>query len=597
MKWSVLSKVKSKKNVSQDFVGQNAKVESSGEIIKILLENRGLKAKKEIADFLTPASPENLTAKDIDINVVDLKKAIARIRSSIKKEEPIVVYGDYDADGICATAIMWETLRNLGAQVMPFIPLREKEGYGLSKEGIDTITHDPRYKIQDTNKETRKQKQGLIITVDSGIVAHKAVEYAKAKGLDVIILDHHEKPQKLPRAFTIVHTLQLCASGVAFFVSTILKKNDSLKESFFNNLLELAAIATVTDLVPLIGPNRSIVKYGLELLNKTTRPGLRALFEVAGIEKVGTYEIGFMIGPRLNASGRIENALTALRLLCTRDSNKARELATLLNSTNRDRQLMLEEQTLNALNSYERRATSHERIIIVEHESYHQGVIGLIAGRLVEKYYLPAIVIAKGETLSKASARSISGFNIIEAIRQTDELLINAGGHPMAAGFTIETNKISEFKTQISELAAKKISPEMLQKTLRIDCELSLQEINMDLYKDLARLAPFGLGNPEPVFCSQVTVQSFRTVGAEGKHLKLTVAVSLSLITGSSPVASDKFTSDNVVFDAIAFNMGHLASNLKIGQEIELAYNLDLNIFNGSQTLQLKVKDIKIPEV
>ncbi len=499
-------------------------------ILEILLKNRGLKTAKEQKEFLNPKPPQ------IKLN---LKKTIDRIKKAVKNNEPIIVYGDYDADGICATAIMWEALHDLGANVLPYIPEREKESYGLTIPGIKNL--DPQTK--------------LIITVDNGITADKAVAYAKKKGMDVIILDHHEKPKKLPKAYAIVYTPKLCASGIAYFVAEALGKD----------CLELAAIATITDLMPLLKENRSIVKYGLEVLNKTTRPGLRALLDVAGITKVGTYEVGYMIGPRLNASGRIDSALVALRLLCTKNYDKAKELAERLNTINKERQTLLEEQTIHAISQ-----KSDGKIILIEHESYHQGIIGLVAGKLVEKYYRPAIVIARGEKLSKGSARSVAGFNIIEAIRTTQELLIDAGGHPMAAGFTIETGRISDFRFRISDYAQKKITDEMLARRQRVDLEINLDQVNLDLYDQIQRIAPFGMGNPEPVFKSMGTVQNIRTVGAEGKHLKLVV--------------------DG--FDAIGFSQGALASKLKAGQKISLAYSLDLNSFNGKTSLQLKVKDL-----
>lgn len=478
-----------------------------------------------------------------------LPKAKARIKRAIKKGESIVVYGDYDADGICATAIMWETIRDLGGKVMPFIPQREKEGYGLSIEGIDEIS-DCR----------------LLITVDSGIVANKAVDYAKKKKLDVVVIDHHEKPKKLPKATVIVHTTKLCASGMAYILS---QKLGGRKD-----LLELAAIATVSDLMPLLGWNRTIVKRGLEMLSRTNRPGLRALFNVAGIEKVGTYEIGFIIGPRLNASGRIESALTALRMLCTKDFNKALEWARLLNETNRTRQEMTEEMTLHAIRTTDHSILTADRIIIIDHESYHQGVIGLVAGKLVEKYYLPTIVISRGEAISKASARSIGGFNIIAAIREFENLLINAGGHPMAAGFTIETKMIPDFRKKIVKLANQQISADLLERTLKVDMEIDLDKITMDLYKKISQMEPFGIGNPEPVFASSAIVQNIRTVGQEGKHLKLVVSG----------------------FDAIAFGQGNLAARLKVGDSIRIAYSIVLDTFNGNHKLQLKIKDILLAD-
>lgn len=517
--------------------------EKTGDIVETLLKNRDIKNREE---FLNPTNPASLTPSSVGIDPKQVKKAISRINTAIKNKESIVVYGDYDADGMCSTAIVWETLKDLGAKIMPFIPLREKEGYGLSIDGIDSILADQKY---DNPK--------LIISVDSGIVANEAVDYAKSKNIDVIILDHHEKPEKVPSAYAIVHTTELCAAGISYIFC----------KEIGSPPLELASIATVTDLMPLIGPNRSIVKYGLKELNQTTRPGLRALFDLADIEKVGTYEIGYMIGPRLNASGRIESALTGLRLLCTTIKEKAMEYAKDLDRINRDRQTMLEEQVQHAMLLT---ITNTERIIIAEHESYHQGVIGLIAGKLTEKYYLPSIVIAKGETISKASARSISGFNIIEAIRGGEKLLINAGGHPMAAGFSIENLQIETFKNLITKVASEKITGEMLERTLKVDMRLNIKHLTLNLYEEIQQMAPFGIGNPEPVFASEVTIQDIRTVGAEGKHLKLKL--------------------EN--FDAIAFGKGDIARDLKIGNKVKIAYTLDLNTWNNRQNLQLKIKDI-----
>jgi len=531
MKWRILSK--------------------GGDVLETLLINRGIKTKKAREEFLNPPSPKFK---------LDLSHAYALVRSVIKNKEKIVVYGDYDADGICATAIIWEWLKNLGADVLPYLPTREKDGYGLSIEGIKNIDAK------------------LIITVDNGITAHEAVNFANSKKIDVIILDHHQKPaslsggpKKLPKAKAIIWTDKLCASGIAYFVAKTSVSTMNYELRATNSWLELAAIATITDLLPLTGINRSIVKYGLESLNQTSRVGLKALFEAAGIEKITPYEIGYMIGPRLNASGRIDSALTALRLLCTHNKEKAREYVQILNQLNKERQEMTEEMTIHAKQKVESRKQK-EKIIIIDHESYHQGVIGLVAGKLVDQFYLPAIVIAKGQEVSKASARSIFGFNIIEAIRSCESLLINAGGHPMAAGFSIETNKISNFKFQISNYAQRNISADTLRRSLKIDRILELQEINMNLYQQIVQMAPFGMGNPEPVFASSGIIQNLRTVGAEGKHLKLAI--------------------DD--FDAIFFNGGHFLPQLKIGQKIKLAYSLALDTFNGNNKLQLKVRDLQL---
>ncbi len=518
---------------------------------KILLKNP-----EDIVKTLSEIRNVDLNPKFPELKL-DLTKAKKIISEAIKNEEKIVVYGDYDVDGICATAIMWEALHSLGAKVMPFIPQREKEGYGLSKEGIDQIDAK------------------LIIVVDSGITAHEAVEYAHSKKIKIIIIDHHEKPKKLPKAEVIIHTTELCSAGIAYFVTSVILANDD------GQLLELAAMATVADMVPLTGVNRSIVKHGLRSLNETKRPGLKALYEAAGIKQVGVYEIGFMIGPRLNAAGRIDSALTALRLLCTHDRDKAKKWAEELNKINKERQEMV------VLQMSDIRCQTSDKIIFIEHEKYHQGIIGLIAGKLMEKYYLPSIVISRGETVSKASARSITGFNIIEAIREFESLLIDAGGHPAAAGFTIKTSEISNFKLLISKYADEKITDDLLEKTLKIDCELDWKNINRDFYNELARLEPYGMGNPEPVFCSEAIIQNIRTVG-DGKHLKLTLC-------RHSGKAEGRVQNQNTEIDAIFFNGGYLFPQLKTGQKIKLAYSLDLNTFNSKTNLQLKIKDIIAP--
>lgn len=554
-------------NIQYKSEGPNLKSETPDDIVKILLENRGLTSKQDIKNFLSPKNPVDLTLEEVEIDPKQISKAIKRIKDAIKKKEQIVVYGDYDADGICSAAIIWECLRDLEANALPFIPLREKEGYGLSKDGIDSILLDEKTK-----------NTSLIISVDSGIVAHDAVDYATLKNVDVIILDHHEKEKSLPKAFAIIHTQRLCAAGISYIFSNNLLFT-AHKQS--RSSIELAAIATVTDLMPLLGPNRSIVKYGLDALNKTTRVGLRALFSVAGIEKVGTYEVGFMIGPRLNASGRIESALLALRMLCTSDYSKALEYARQLNDTNKQRQDMMGQMTLHAISKYDGRQINGEKlekIIVIEHESYHQGIIGLIAGKLVEKYYLPSIVIAKGEEVSKASARSISGFNIIEAIRHTSEILLGAGGHPMAAGFSIETSRIEEFRLAISKIATEKITDDLLNRVLAVDTRIDFDLISVELYQQLIQFEPFGMGNREPTFISEVVVRDFRTVGQDSKHLKLTLS---SIKVGNSRT-----------LDAIAFNKGELSSKIKLGNKINVAYNIDFNTFNGRSNLQLKIKDI-----
>ena len=529
------------------------------DLIKILLENREIKTKKEVGDFLNPKI-ETVTAKSVGIENSNLKKAIRRIQLAIKNKEQIVVFGDYDVDGICGTAILWETLNALGAKVTPYIPHRIDEGYGLSSKGISNV------KLQISNV-------GLIITVDNGIVANKAVDFANKKGIDVIITDHHVPSKSLPKAFSIVHTTKLCGTGVAYLLSHNFKFQISNFKSRDDDHLSLVALATVADLVPLKGANRTLLKFGLKELRETKRVGLLELFKEAGLKKeaIGVYEIGHMISPRLNAMGRLEYAMDSLRLICTNNQKRAESLAQLLGSTNRERQSLTLDSTLHAITKIKNQKSKIKKLLFISHETYEQGVIGLIAGKLVEEFYRPAIVVSKGVKFSKASARSVRGFNIIEFIREHSSYLVDAGGHPMAAGFTVETTKLLELQKTLEDRAELVINEDLLTRSLKIDCELALSFIDLNLYESLQKLAPFGMGNPEPTFISKdVVVEDVRLVGAEGKHLKLKFRI-----------------------EGIAFGMGEMSSKIHIGDKVDIVYTIDENEWNGEKRLQLKIKDIQ----
>ncbi|EKD65083.1 MAG: hypothetical protein ACD_50C00197G0010, partial [uncultured bacterium] len=332
------------------------------DVIKILLENRGLKTKKEIDEFLNPKL-EQVNIKSIGIDKTELRKAIERIVKAIKNKEKIVVFGDYDADGICGTAILWETLHSMGADVMPYIPHRIEEGYGLSETGIKNL----KLKIKNC---------GLIITIDNGIVANKAVDFANKAGIDVIVTDHHVPSKKLPDALAIVHTTKLCGAGVAYLLSQEIKNGEE------DNHLELVALATVADLVPLVGANRTLVKFGIEKLRQTKRIGLLELYKESGLRQseIGVYEIGHIIAPRLNAMGRLEDGIESLRLLCTNNQEKARMLAYKLGSTNRQRQELTIQAVEHARLEVISKKSEIKSLMFISHESYQQGVIGLVAG-------------------------------------------------------------------------------------------------------------------------------------------------------------------------------------------------------------------------
>lgn len=552
-------------------------------IIATLLKNRGIKTAKQKKEFFNPPRPEKVSARSLGINDSQLKKAVKRIKEAIKKKEKVIVYGDYDVDGICATAILWETLDALGADAMPYIPSRFTEGYGLNIESIKKLKEDD-------------PKLGLIITVDHGIVAYEKVDFANEIGVDVIIVDHHEPGVTRPRAYAVVHTQKICGSAVAWVVARGLDKwtNRQIENrqkptyplihssTYLTDHLGLVALGTVADVLPLTGINRSFVVHGLEVLRKTTRPGIRALCGEASIEQseIDTFHINFILAPRLNAMGRVEHALDSLRLLCTRDKTRAEELAAKLGRTNRLRQ----EKTDYAVNHVNEKFApawangSLPKLIFVHHESYEEGIIGIVAGRLVDQYHRPSIVVSQGQEFSKASARSIRGINIIETIRKAGgKLLVNAGGHPMAAGFTVETESLEILSKRLSKLAEREIKDEVLVKNTRVDCELSFSEISEEFYNELVKFAPFGHGNPEPTFLTRgVIVQDARLVGKDKSHLKLVLAQSSTL-------------------DAIGFRMGEIYPSLSQDLPVDIVYSIKVDEWDGNRKLQLGLKELKIP--
>ncbi|OIP58130.1 MAG: single-stranded-DNA-specific exonuclease RecJ [Candidatus Levybacteria bacterium CG_4_10_14_0_2_um_filter_36_16] len=542
-KWNIINKLKNNG--------------AEKDIVKILLANRGIKTKKDIEEFINPKLT-SVTLESVGIDKKEVKKTIVRIEKAIKKNETIVIYGDYDVDGICGTAILWETIYGFYKNVTPYIPHRVEEGYGLSIKGIENLK----------NKNCR-----LIITVDNGIVAYDAIEYAKKEGIDIIVTDHHLPSKKELNAYAVVHTTQLCGTSVAYLLSREISKDRSLESSELNHL-DLVALATVADMVPLLDANRALLKFGLDSLRETRRVGLLSLFSASGIEKekIGTYEIGYIIAPRLNAAGRMEHAIDGLRLICTTDKNRAAILAKKLNETNKDRQILTEEMRLHAEEISEKISTS-EKIIFVYDKSYNQGVVGLVASRLVEKHYRPSFVVSVGEKLSKGSARSIKGCNIIEFIRKFQHFLIDTGGHPMAAGFTIETSKIEIFKKALEEHGKEIIKDEQLIKSLDIDLEFNFNQITFEMFESIQKLLPFGMKNPEPVFLTKnVTVSDIKTVGKDGKHLKLLLEKNGKKILG------------------IWFGNGK--NDMKIGKEVDVVYTIDSNYWNGESKLQLKIKDV-----
>lgn len=539
MKWEILNKSKA---MSQKLIS------------KALLENRGLKTKSEIDEFINPKDPKDIKWEDIGISKKDISVVIKRLEKAKKQNEKIVIFGDYDADGVCATAILWEAMYKLGYNVMPFIPDRFEDGYGIKATSFD-------------NQKFIDLKPELIITVDNGIVAFDAIVEAKKRKVDVIVVDHHQKSKKEIGTKYVLHSTDVCGSALSWFLSRELTIS---KELGGKNGLDLVALGTIADQMPLLGVNRSLVKFGLPELTKTKRIGLQRLFKDSKIDSVGIYEVGYIIAPRINAMGRLASATDSLRFLCTRDPKKAEDLNRLLNETNIQRQKVVDDVLTRVL----KEMNTTDNIVVIEGE-YHEGVIGLASGKVTEKFYKPSIVFSKSEKISKASARSISGFNIIEAIKETG-LILEGGGHPMAAGFSIETTKIEEFKLKINELSKQKLTDDILERKLKIDLELNFDLINKELIEELKKFEPTGQGNYSPVFTSKnVKVLESKTVGSDGKHLKL------------------KLEQNGIKFDAIYFGGVNNGHTLKENDTVNCAYSIEENVWNNKTSIQLKIKDIK----
>jgi len=571
------------KDKSWNIINQTSEIKSISEILNIIYKNRSLTKSEDINSFLNP------TLNNIDFEIGDIDKVVLRLKKAIETKEKIIVYGDYDADGVTATAILWETLHSLGANAKPYIPHREKEGYGMSITGIDKI-------IESENAS-------LIITVDQGISCKKQIAYAQSKNIEVIITDHHHKPNELPENCLIVHDSNVSGAGVAWKVATKLLKSYQSSSVLSHpesvsidkrdpgshvlpelslQLLELVAIGTVCDLIPLKSEARTLVCYGLEQLRNSTRPGIKALAKNAALNlnDAQTYHIGYIIGPRINATGRLEHAIDSLRLLCTKDQKRADSLAQKVNDINSDRK----ELTFALIDQAKKQADFQKQhdFLIIGDSTWNPGIIGLVASKMVEEYYKPTIVwgsSAESPDIYKASARSIKGFNIIDAIANASSNLISYGGHPMAAGFSISPQSLNNFTQDIRSQSKHSIIPEMLVQSIDIDCSLPLSFATEELFDQIQKLKPFGTQAEEPIFClKNIQVIDVQRLGAENKHLKLKILNSQT----KKPI------------EAIAFGFGEYSSKIRPGNPIDLAFHIDLNEWNGNKKIQLKVRDIKV---
>lgn len=554
---------------------------SPKELIKLILKHRGI---NDLEEFLNPKSPLEISLLNFNqkykLQLIEVVKLLKKIKEN---NQMIVIYTDYDADGITGGAILWETLHLLGFRVMPYVPDRKKEGYGFSITGIDTV-------VKEFNP-------ALIISVDHGITKVKEIEFAKKKGIKVIITDHHLKSGEIPKAHAIFHIPALSGSGVAYFFAKEIYKNFKFQISDFRLLehnfqidyLSLASIGTIADLVPLIGPSRSIVKYGLKAFSKVSRYGIKHILKQAGIEekKITAYEVGFIIAPRINAVGRLKHAIDALRLLCTTDEKKARYLANQIGNLNVERQNLVTKSVEEAKGSVLKRTEPKRtvpKIIILTSNHWHEGIIGLIASKITEEFYRPTIVLTKNDGFYKGSARSIPSFHITNFLRSLKKYLVDVGGHAQAAGFTIEDKHLNNFVTAARKLSSKLIRNKDLERLIAADIKIPISMISLEMVKSLKQLEPFGIGNPRPTFFSDAFIENVQLFGKHNNHLKITVS---PLIPRSSSTISMKAGVQSL--ELIAFNKGELFKQLSRGQKIDVVYCLEIDTWNGRERLKRKI--------
>jgi single-stranded-DNA-specific exonuclease len=539
-------------------------------ILAQLLYNRGITDAAHVQAFLDGRYLESTDP----FLLPDMETAVARIARAIADDELIVVYGDFDADGVTATVLLTQALRGLGLerrQVRPYIPDRVDEGYGLNAEALTSL---------------REMDAGLVISVDCGIRSIKEVEHARAIGLDMIITDHHSLGPALPPATAVINPKHpdstypdqmLAGVGIAYKLAQALRLAMPERAQFdAADLLDLVALGTVADLAPLLRENRKLVQDGLRVLNRLERPGLAALAEVAGLRKGGitSESIAFGLGPRINAAGRLTHAYDAAKLLASNNSITARQLAQMLHDLNRKRQRITAEMSQVA----EALIDPAAPILIAGDPSFLPGVVGLVASRLAEQYYRPAIILEMGAEESRGSCRSIPEFHITDALDETADLLERHGGHAQAAGFTVRNENLAAFKARMLEIAAARLRDKELLPTLAIDAEIALDDVDWALHGVIEQLEPLGYANPAPIFLSRgVEVISHRTVGADGAHLQLRLAGRDGPMQRALP--------------AIAFRQGAWAAGMP--QLIDIVYAVGVNEWNGQRDLQLNVQDIQ----
>lgn len=563
-----------------------------------LLYNRGITSQEKINEFFNSDYSQDLFDPFL---LSDMKKAVDRIEEAVLKKERVAIFGDYDADGVTSAVILTDFFKNvLGLSGQVYIPDRQTEGYGLNKKALDWLL---------------TKNINLVVTCDCGVSNKEEIDYGKSKGLDFIVLDHHHLHQKFSDDYIIINpkksgdkypNKELAACGVVFkFIQAFLREKKELinstqssftirkgergfnkgralnLEAFEKWLLDLVAIGTVADCVPLISENRTLVKYGLKVLAKTKRLGLLKLMEKAGIDlnNLTTYDLAFLVAPRINAAGRVDHATTAYKLLATENVGEAEKISQDLEEKNYHRQKLCDEIILEAKEIIGK-VKKERRILWAAKEKWPLGILGLVAGKICEEFSRPTFILSKGEKESTGSARSISQFNVIEAIAKFADLLLEYGGHKQAAGLSLENKNLKIFFDRLENLATKQLSDSDLIPTIKIDAKLDLDTLDFTLYDKLQKFEPHGFGNPKPVFiANEVMVRDIQLVGYDHQHLKIRLS---------------KSQNQQKIYEAIGFNQAQgVFQKIKIGDLIDLVFDLNANTWNGQKKLELKVLDFK----
>ncbi len=537
-------------------------------LIATLLTNRGINGPEEAKRFL------NCDLNDLHSPYLlkDMNKAIRRIKKAVTNKEKIMLFGDFDVDGITGITIMAKTIELIGGEGEYYFPNRLTEGYGLNKKAIDNA---------------KREDISLIVTVDCGISANREVSYAKSKGIDVIIIDHHEPLDMLPEATAIINPKQkgckypykeLAAVGVAFKVTQALIEEYDIDFDEFS-FLDMVCLGTVADVMPLDGENRIIVKNGLKQLMKTKNIGLRALIKVSDLEgkEINPGHISFRLGPRINAAGRLTSADKVMRLFQTDSEDEAEDISYTLNEQNTHRQDIQQKILDEALLKIKKEINmDKDRCIILAKKGWHKGVIGIVASKIVEKYHRPTILIAIEKDAGYGSGRSIPNFHLLKAADSCKKLLMNYGGHNQAIGMKINEKNIKKLRKEINKYAKTKIAMEDLIPKINLDAELKLSQVNLNLIKEINKLFPFGIGNPKPTFCSaDLSLEDYPRILKE-KHIKM------------------ELRDQTTTMQAIGFGMAHFYDEvIENSKQIHIVYFPELKEWNGNQTIELNLKDMK----